>query len=111
MPSVEPLVYAGVNIFGTPSDGSAKYYFQEAVSVVQFGLGVHSGQEEQRTGETSAQNPKIHDGRMYSAHEAMEIGEVILDLQALAAEIDWTIKRAKELGFPKLSKAKGRWVR
>lgn len=110
MPNVEPLVYVGLNLFGTPSDGSAKYYFQDAVSVVQFGLGAQLGQEVQPAVETSDQNPKNHEGRVYSAHEAIEIGEVIVDLPALAAEIDWTIRRAKELGFPKLSKAKGKWV-
>jgi hypothetical protein len=110
MPGIEPLVYAGLNIFGPPSDGAAKYYFQDAVSVVEFGLGIPLGQEMQPAGEASDLNPTDHEGRVYWSHEAREIGEVIVDLPALAAAIDSTIKRAKDLGFPKLSKAKGKWV-
>lgn len=45
MPGIEPLVYAGMSISGPPSDESAKYYFQNAVSVVQFGLGVLWGKK------------------------------------------------------------------
>ncbi|MBV7544395.1 hypothetical protein [Acidovorax sp. sic0104] len=110
MPSIEPLVYAGVNIFNLPSGRSDKYYFQDAVSVVKFGLGIQLGQEVQPAAETSDLSPTSHEGRVYSAHEAREIGEVIVDLQALAIEINCTLKRAKELRFPKLSKAKGKWV-
>lgn len=110
MPDIEPLVYVGLNIFGTPSDGVAKYYFQDAVSVVEFGLGVPLDQEMQPGGETPDLTPTDHEGRVYWGHEAREIGEVIVDLPVLAAAIDSTIKRAKDLGFPKLSKAKGKWV-
>lgn len=110
MPGIEPLVYAGMNLSDPPSDESAKYYFQDAVSVVQFGLGVRWGQEVQPADETSDLNPDNDEGRVYCVHEAREIGWVIVDLHALPAEIEATIQRAKELGFPKLSKAKGTWV-
>lgn len=110
IPGIEPLVYAGMNISDPPSDKSAKYYFQDAVSVVRFGLGVRWGQEVQPADETSDLNPDDDEGRVYWVHEASEIGEVIVDLLALPAEIDRTIERAKDLGFPTLSKAKGTWV-
>lgn len=110
MPGVEPLVYAGLNLWGPSADGVARYYFQDAVSVVRFGLGIPSGQDMQTAGETSCLNPEDDEGRLYWAHEASEIGEVIVDLPTLAAEIDSTLQRAAHLGFPKLSKAKGPWV-
>lgn len=110
MPGIEPLVYAGMNVSDPTSDESAKYYFQDAVSVGRFGLGVPWGQEMQPADETSDLNPDDDEGRVYWVHEAREIGWVIVDLLALPAEIDATIQRARELGFPKLSKAKGRWV-
>ncbi|CAN7503786.1 hypothetical protein LJR066_003318 [Acidovorax sp. LjRoot66] len=110
MPGIEPLVYAGMNISDPPSDESANYYFQDVVSVVRFGVGVRWGQEVQPADETSDPNPDNDEGRVYCVHEAREIGWVIFDLQALPAEIEATIQRAKELGFPKLSKVKGKWV-
>lgn len=110
MPSIEPLVYAGLNIFGSASDEPAKYYFQDTVSVVRFGLCFEWGQEVQPADEASDLSLEDHEGRVYCAHEASEIGEVIVDLLALPAEIDRAIQRAKELGFPKLAKAKGRWI-
>ena len=110
MPGIEPLVYAGLNIFGSASDEPAKYYFQDTVSVVRFGLCVQWGQEVQPDDEASDLSLEGHEGRVYCAHEASEIGEGIVDLLALPAEIDRAIQRAQALGFPKLSKAKGKWV-
>lgn len=77
---------------------------------MQFGLDVRWGQEVQPAGEKSDLNPDNDEGRVYWAHEAREIGDVIVDLLALPAEIDAAIQRAKELSFPKLSKARGKWV-
>jgi hypothetical protein len=110
MLGIEPLVYAGMNIFDPPSDGSARYYFQDAVSVVRFGLGTQFGQEMQPDDETSDLSPDNDEGRLYYGHEAQEIGVSIVDLLALPTMIDGAIQRAKALGFPKLSKAKGKWV-
>ena len=88
----------------------SKYYFQDTVSVVRFGLCVEWGQEVQPADEASDLNLEDHEGCVYCAHDASEIGEGIVDLLALPAEIDRAIQRAKELGFPKLAKAKGRWI-
>ncbi|MBB6562104.1 hypothetical protein HNP48_004813 [Acidovorax soli] len=110
MPGIEPMVYAGMNLFDPPPDGSARYYFQDAVSVVRFGLGTQLGQEMQPIGETSDLSPDNGEGRVYWGHEAQEIGVAIVDLLALPAVVDGAIQRAKALGFPKLSKAKGKWV-
>lgn len=112
MPSVEPLVYVGVNIFGSPPDGApAKYYFQDVVSVLRFGPNIRSGPSVQSSGDL--ESSEVEDGEecVYSAHEAGEIGEVIVDLSGLAAEIYSTIERAKDLDFPKLSRAKGNWTK
>lgn len=110
MPGVEPMVYAGMNLFDPPSDGSTRYYFQDTVSVVRFGLGTDFGEEMQPVDETSELSPDNDEERLYYGHEAQEIGVSIVDLLALPTVIDGAIQRAKALGFPKLSKAKGKWV-
>ena|SRR5213595_1158092 len=112
MPSVEPLVYVGMNIFGSPPDGSdAKYYFQDAVSVVQFGPNFGPDRSIQTFVDIKDSDFEGEEECIYSAHEAREIGDVIVDLSGLASEIFSAIERAKDLDFPKLSKAKGNWTR
>lgn len=110
MPSVEPLVYAGTNLFGQPLEGEDQYYFQDPVSVIRFGLGERLTQS--GSSNIDASGLDFEDGAdcYYSAHEARKIGEVIIDLPTLASEIDSVIERAKALGYPKLAKAKGTWV-
>jgi hypothetical protein len=107
MPGVEPLVYVGVNIFGPPPNGEGnKYYFQDAISVIGSGSVANGSSGDDISGFNSEDDV----GCFYSTHEAREIGVVVIDLPALVVEIGSTLERAKDLGFPRLVKAKGKWI-
>jgi hypothetical protein len=115
MPGLEPLVYVGVDLFGPQPNGAApKHYFQDTVSVMRFGLA--TGQmwggpvigDAEEAGQISGEDAE--DGCYLMGHEAEEIGWVIVDLPAAIAELRAAAERAKELGYPKLEKAKGKWV-
>ncbi|WP_143074155.1 hypothetical protein [Roseateles sp. YR242] len=111
MPSVEPLVYVGTNFFGPHADGIVSYYFQDTVSATRFGLKTPTPISFQN-GSTSDANGNLGGNleRIFSRHEASEIGETIVDLLTLPHVINSAIERAQAKGFPKLAKAKGRWV-
>ena len=109
MPAVEPMVYVGANFFGAGSGGGVKYYFQDPVSVIRFGLGAGDRGGSLSSFASDAGSAGDADC-FYSAHDAEDIGEVIVDLHGLAFEIDSVVERAKNLSYPKLVKAKGSWV-
>ncbi|WAC72429.1 hypothetical protein OU995_23205 [Roseateles sp. SL47] len=107
MPSVEPIVFAGVDIFGASKDGLSKYYFQDTTSVLRFGLG--RGIEKSEVKSPLDTSDACGDTTFF-AHQEDEIGQVILDICALGDEIGVAIAKAKKLHFPKLTQAKGKWL-
>lgn len=109
MPSVEPMVYVGMDIFGLPKDGVSRYYFQETSSIIRFGLGRLT--EKSRVANSSDADHRLDDcvERIFFGHEEHEIGQVVVDLRALGEEIQMAIQRAQNLGIPRLQQAKGRW--
>jgi hypothetical protein len=109
MPAVEPMVYVGVNFFGEDSGEGVRYYFQDPVSVIRFGLG-EGGQGGSLSSFASDAGLEGDADCFYSAHGAEDIGEVIVDLHGLAFEIDSVVERAKNLSYPRLAKAKGSWI-
>ena len=92
MPGLKPMVYVGKNIFGNEKEDT--YYFQDTVSVLCFGL----------VGE--AQNTT--DCHISSFPEE-EIGTCIVPIDEAARIVSDTAIKAKELGYPKVTKVEGEW--
>lgn len=109
MPSVEPMVYVGMDIFGSPKDGVSRYYFQDTSSIIRFGLGRMT--EEPRVADASDADHRLDDDveRIFFGHQEHEIGQVVVDLCALGEEIQIAIQRAQSLGVPRLQQAQGKW--
>lgn len=109
MPSVEPMVYVGMDIFGSPKDGVSRHYFQDTSSISRFGLGRLT--EASEVANSSDVDDRLDDcvERIFFGHQENEIGQVVVDLCALGEEIQMAIQRAQSLGIPRLQQAQGRW--
>lgn len=92
MPAIEPMVYIGENIFG--DEDEATYYFQDAVSVLVFG----------RVGEATDTK-----ACRFSSVPGSELGTIIVDIDQAVRVVTSAAEKGRELGYPKLEKAKGIW--
>ena len=93
MPGLKPMVYVGDNLFVDDSDTT--HYFQDAASVLIFGL-VGEGNEST-------------DCRV-SSFSPNELDNSIVDIDGAAKLVANAAKRFKKLGSPKLKKASGNWT-
>ncbi len=92
MPGLKPMVYIGENIFKNETE--ITYYFQDTVSVLVFGL---VGEAKNTT--------DCH----ISSFPEDEIGACIVDIDEAAKIVTAAAKKSKELGYPKITKASGKW--
>ncbi|WP_444919111.1 hypothetical protein [Microbulbifer sp. JMSA003] len=92
MPGITPKVFVGVNLFGTEKEDT--YYFQDTVSVLIFGL---IGEAEDTT------DCKV------SSFTQDELGVTIVTLEQASEIMSAAVTKTKELGYPKLKKASGKW--
>lgn len=92
MPSVEPMVYIGTNIFDDEKEDTL--YFQDTVSVVRFGL----LDEAPDTDEILVMNCL-----------SQEFGSSMVHIDQLHKIISEASRTHRELGYPKLRKSEGNW--
>ncbi|MCU7873671.1 MAG: hypothetical protein KZQ91_13100 [Candidatus Thiodiazotropha sp. (ex Lucinoma borealis)] len=92
MPGLRPMVYLGMNLFGTEKEDT--HYFQDTVSVLVFGLVSEA---------TDTTDCKV------SSCTENEIGVDVLSLEEAVEEIQKAAAKAKRLGYPKLKKVEGEW--
>jgi len=92
MPGIEPMVYVGLNIFNDEKEDT--YYFQDAVSVVRYGL----LDEAEETGDIKVMNClKEH------------FGYDIVGIDQLPVIVTNALAKNEEMNNPVLKKAKGTW--
>ena len=89
MPGIEPMVFIGRGEF---SDSKPFLAFQDTVSYVQYGSRLEPGAEDREDQDVFLLSPD-------------EIGNAVLDLAGVLAQVQLAHSRAVELEFPQLPSA------
>lgn len=97
MPGAQPMVFVGCGILEDDSSDSTTYYFQDTVSVVQFGL----------VGQSDRGVASFPSERKVFSFSLDELGTSIVDLKEASMVFENAYARAEALGHPNLAKVDG----